>query len=238
MTARWAIRYRLWFGLGGAVALIAALAAVLMASAGGAGCVELERGEWRLTGCVEDDGAASWIAVGVDGDFWIWLGERWQRQSADAAEALAYLDSVEPAAELWDEPHPFYERGDWESFPLERYYAAGYAWAFYAPTPEFLYDGVQERDHFVALAEAHQSGGAYWQPSRKAEFALDAENIFRLPAAANREKWAHDPVDWRPARPEAWQQYAVHWIQIKRKWNLSFDQQEIAALRQLIRAPP
>lgn len=138
----------------------------------------------------------------------------------------------------WNAPHPFYDRRDWESFPLDRYREAAYEWAFYAPTPESLYDGSRQRDHLVALAEAHQSGGAYWPDAIKAAFALGAQNIYWLPAAVNNEKWSHDPAGWRPARPAVHQPYAVHWIQIKRKWYLSFDAPEIAALRQLLHTPP
>ena len=161
-----------------------------------------------------------------------------QRQSAEAADALAWLDTVEPMPAIWDAPHPDYDRGDWESFPIERYDDAEYEWAFYAPTPASLYDGERQLDHLVALAEAHQSGGAYWSDERKAEFALDAENIFWLPAAVNSEKWAWDPAGWRPARADVHQRYAVQWIRIKRKWSLAFDDAEIAALRELLRTPP
>ena len=161
-----------------------------------------------------------------------------QRQSAEAADALAWLDTVEPMPEIWGAPHPDYYRGDWESFPPERYDDAEYEWAFYAPTPAPLYDGERQLDHLVALAEAHQSGGAYWGDERKAEFALDAENIFWLPAAVNSEKWAWDPAGWRPARADVHQRYAVQWIRIKRKWALAFDDAEIAALRELLRTPP
>ena len=160
------------------------------------------------------------------------------RQSAEAVEALAWLDTVEPSPKIWNAPHPDYDRGDWESFPLERYYDAEYEWAFYAPTPAALYGGPRQRDHLVALAEAHQSGGAYWSDQRKAEFAIDAENIFWLPAAVNSEKWAWDPAGWRPASADAHQRYAVQWIRIKRKWSLNFDAAEIAALRELLRTPP
>lgn len=161
-----------------------------------------------------------------------------QRQSVEAADALAWLDTVEPMPEIWDAPHPDYDRGDWESLPPERYDDAEYEWAFYAPTPAPLYDGERQLDHLVALAEAHQSGGAYWSDERKAEFALDAENIFWLPAAVNSEKWAWDPAGWRPARADMHQRYAVQWIRIKRKWALAFDDAEIAALRELLRTPP
>lgn len=158
-----------------------------------------------------------------------------QRQSAEAADALVWLDTIKPTPEIWDAPHPDYDRGDWESFSPGRYDAAEYEWAFYAPTPAPLYDGERQLDHLVALAEAHQSGGAYWDDERKAEFALDAENIFWLPAAANSEKWAWDPAGWRPARADVHQRYAVQWIRIKRKWSLAFDAAEIAALRELLR---
>ena len=217
--------------------LIAAFA-ILNHAAADDHCVDLELDAWTLNGCIEDDHTASWIALGDNGSFHIWTNGDWQRQSTEAADALAYLTTIEPTPETWNAPHPFYNRRDWESFPLDRYHEAEYDWAFYAPTPEALYDGPRQRDHLVALAEAHQSGGAYWPDATKAAFALDAQNIFWLPAAVNNEKWAHDPAGWRPAHPAVHQPYAVHWIQIKQKWYLSFDEVEIAALRQLLRIPP
>ena len=219
------------------VLLIAALALLNHAAADDR-CVNLELDAWTLNGCIEDDHTASWIALGDDGSFWIWTNGDWQRQSTEAAEALAYLTTIEPTPETWNAPHPFYNRRDWESFPLDRYREAEYDWAFYAPTPEALYDGPRQRDHLVALAEAHQSGGAYWPDAIKAAFALDAQNIFWLPAAVNNEKWAHDPAGWRPARPGVHQPYAIRWIDIKRQWALSFDEAEIAALRRMLRSPP
>lgn len=217
--------------------LIAALALLGQAVADDH-CVNLELDGWRLNGCIEDGDTASWIALGDDGSFWIWTNGDWQRQSADAADALAYLTTTEPTPEIWGALHPFYDRDDWESFPLDRYHEAAYDWAFYAPTPEALYDGPRQRDHLVALAEAHQSGGAYWPDAIKAAFALDAQNIFWLPAAVNNEKWAHDPASWRPAHPGIHQLYAIRWIGIKRQWALSFDEAEIAALRRMLRSPP
>lgn len=201
-------------------------------------CVHLEIDAWTLTSCIEDADTASWIALGDDNSFWIWTDGDWQRQSTDAADALAYLSAIVPTPETWNAPHPFYDRDDWESFPLARYHEAEYDWAFYAPTPEALYGGPRQRDHLVALAEAHQSGGAYWPDPIKAAFALDSANIFWLPAAVNAEKWAWDPADWRPAHPGLHQPYAIRWIQIKRKWALDFDEAEIAALRRMLRAPP
>ena len=220
---------------------VAAIAVIVLLGAPAAAddrCVDHRIDEWLLTGCLESDGAASWSAVGTDASFWLWIDDRWRRQSAEAADALAYLNAVEPSPEIWDAPHPYYDRSDWESFPLERYDDAEYEWAFYAPTPAPLYRGARQRDHFVALAEAHQSGGAYWSDQRKAEFAIDAENIFWLPAAVNSEKWAWDPDGWRPASAAAHQRYAVRWIRIKQKWSLDFDSAEIAALRELLRTPP
>lgn len=221
-----------------AAAVVLAALAVLGHAAADGWCVDLESDGWRLNGCIEDGDTVSWIALGDDGSFWIWTNGDWQRQSTEAADALAYLTTIEPTPETWNAPHPFYNRDDWESFPLDRYREAEYDWAFYAPTLEALYDGPRQRDHLVALAEAHQSGGAYWPDVIKASFALDAQNIFWLPAAVNAEKWSHDPAGWRPAHPGVHQPYAVRWIDIKRKWALGFDEAEIAALRRMLRSPP
>ena len=227
--------------LGGSLVLVVLLVAVVVGAAHAAAdgrCVEHRIDGWGLTGCIEDGGGASWSAVGADYGFWIWIDGAWRGQSDEAAGVLVYLSGIEPTLETWGAPHPYYDRDDWESFSLEGYDDAEYEWAFYAPMPEASYDGARQRDHLVALAEAHQSGGAYWDGSRKSEFARDAENIFWLPAAVNGEKWAYDPAEWRPSRADALQRYAVHWIRIKRKWGLGFDHAEIAALRGMLRVAP
>ena len=177
-----------------AIAAAVMLAALAILAAADDRCVDLESDGWRLNGCIEDGDTVSWIALGDDGALYIWVHDDWQRQSAAAADALAYLNTIAPMPEIWGASRPFYDRDDWESFPLDRYHEAEYGWAFYAPSLEALYDGPRQRDHFVALAEAHQSGGAYWPDVIKAAFALDAQNIFWLPAAVNSKKWAWDPA--------------------------------------------
>lgn len=152
-------------------------------------------------------------------------------------ESLTFLEEVEPVAEMWGSPHPWYQRADWEDPAKLRHDLADYEWAFYAPVQREAYEGNIERDHLVSLSEAHASGGCTWTASRKREFASDVTNMFLMPAAVNHQKHHHDPTEWRPANVGMWRKYAVEWIRVKRKWNLNFDAIELDFLRWMLDTP-
>ena len=92
-------------------------------------------------------------------------------------------------------------------------------------------------DHLVPLAEAHRSGAARWSSTRKERFANDLELAAALTAVSaesNRTKSADDPASWRPPSKAAWCQYALDWIAVKTKWELTADTAEIGALRSML----
>lgn len=133
-----------------------------------------------------------------------------------------------------------YRREDWSvSWPDDVNVALGWKtdgcrWAFYAAkaAPACLTNPT--RDHLVAVAEAHRSGGYKWSHTDRREFYTDTENLFVLSAAENRKKSAHDPAGWLPERKLTWCKYVTEWLYIKRKWGLSADLAELDAIRRVV----
>lgn len=89
-------------------------------------------------------------------------------------------------------------------------------------------------DHYVPLAEVHQSGGASWTAQKRRAYANDLSHPNTLIAVyrgANRSKGKKDPALWMPPNEAYRCEYAIIWIAIKKHWGLSFDDAERKALR-------
>lgn len=92
-------------------------------------------------------------------------------------------------------------------------------------------------DHFVPLKEAWDSGASAWDSRTREAFANDlgfAGSLIAVSAASNRSKSDRDPADWIPTRTTYRCNYAVTWVQVKYRWGLTADEQEVAALRSLL----
>ena len=146
-----------------------------------------------------------------------------------AALAAAIIINARPHPVTWGAGHPPYDRFDYlpnghRDLPEE--------------APRAFYDsarsGFTERDHLVGLAQAHESGAAYWSAETKRAFALDPDNIYSISPAANMEKSYRDPAEWLPADPSAHVRYASEWVLIKTRWSLTYDEAELAALRRIL----
>ena len=57
--------------------------------------------------------------------------------------------------------------------------------------------------------------------------------LIAVTSASNQAKSDHDPPEWRPRRAD-WCRYADAWITVKIKWDLSADQREVEALREML----
>lgn len=88
-------------------------------------------------------------------------------------------------------------------------------------------------DHLVPLAEAWESGGHLWTEATWTRFANDLDDprsLIAVSASTNRSKGARDPAEWWPPNSSYRCQYAVDWIAVKTRWNLSVDSAEHAVL--------
>lgn len=107
-----------------------------------------------------------------------------------------------------------------------------------------IYDGYTtddptelEVDHLVALSEAWRSGASAWSPERRRAYANDLAHpgaLVAVTAAMNRSKGDSDPADWQPPNRSAWCIYATDWITVKARWQLTADQAEATALRNML----
>ncbi len=107
-----------------------------------------------------------------------------------------------------------------------------------------IYDGYStpnadelEVDHLVALHEAWRSGASTWAPDRRRAFANDLGHpgaLVAVTAAMNRSKGDRDPASWQPPNRAAWCLYATDWIAVKARWDLTVDDAEATALRNML----
>ena len=93
-------------------------------------------------------------------------------------------------------------------------------------------------DHMVPLNNVHFSGGSSWSQQKKESYAnsLDSTNhLIAVSASANRSKGAKGPEDWRPPNKEYWCDYAIGWIDIKSKWDLTVNQRELESISDMFK---
>lgn len=94
-------------------------------------------------------------------------------------------------------------------------------------------------DHMIPLAEAWRSGAWSWDGSRRIAFANDLDEpgaLIAVTAVTNRAKGDRDPGQWKPANVAGWCEYVDAWVATKRKWELTADTTEVAALREMVAA--
>jgi len=89
----------------------------------------------------------------------------------------------------------------------------------------------------VTLKEAHESGGFDWDADRRRDYANDLSDpntLIAVDRGLNRQKGAGDPAEWLPPNKAYLVEYAEAWVAVKRKWGLTADAREIAALRKIL----
>ncbi|WP_331739980.1 HNH endonuclease family protein (plasmid) [Streptomyces goshikiensis] len=91
-------------------------------------------------------------------------------------------------------------------------------------------------DHFVPLAEVHDSGGFAWDAARREAYANDQASpltLIAVTAKSNRSKADKDPAQWLPPASGYHCEYAAQWTATKLRWNLAADDAERQALLSL-----
>ncbi len=95
-------------------------------------------------------------------------------------------------------------------------------------------------DHLVPLAEAHRSGGWQWDQATKERFANDDTAInFRIVGSdINQAKADSRPDQWLPPDEASHCAYAVDWIAVKHRWQLTVTASESAKLADILEGCP
>lgn len=109
-----------------------------------------------------------------------------------------------------------------------------------------LYDAVVvtdpsrlDIDHMVPLKEAWQSTASTWTAEQREAYANDLDEpvaLIAVTASSNRSKSDKDPAEWKPPDESTWCTYATAWITVKLKWSLTADEDEVAALAEMLEA--
>ena len=90
-------------------------------------------------------------------------------------------------------------------------------------------------EHIVARSEAHDSGLCAADAATKRGFASDPLNLtLASPQVNRREKVAKDAADWLPDENACW--YVARTIEVRRKYGLTIDRGEAAAIDGVLRA--
>ncbi|GAB3126738.1 cell wall-binding repeat-containing protein [Glaciibacter psychrotolerans] len=92
-------------------------------------------------------------------------------------------------------------------------------------------------DHFVPLQEAWKSGAYSWNAAQRQAFANDLglpESLVAVTDSVNSAKGGSDPSRWLPPLAGTHCDYAIDWVLVKYRWNLSIDPAEKATLDGLL----
>ena len=89
-------------------------------------------------------------------------------------------------------------------------------------------------DHVVPLANAWRSGASSWSDEQRERYANDPAVLLSVEDNANQQKGDKGPEAWKPPNEDEYCDYAQRWISIKSKYDLSVNEQEKAALEQML----
>ena len=101
------------------------------------------------------------------------------------------------------------------------------------------YDGTEfpnresDREHIVAVAEAHDSGLCAADVDTRQRFGRDLDNLTLATVTLNRhKKIAKDAAEWKPDHNRCW--FAGRVLAVKLEYGLTVDPQEAAALEAML----
>ncbi len=93
-----------------------------------------------------------------------------------------------------------------------------------------------DTDYVVLLANAWRSGASKWDNEERERYANDPEVLLSVEDNANQAKGDKGPEAWKPPNQAEWCDYAIRWIGIKAKYELSVNEQEKAELVEMLDA--
>lgn len=96
-------------------------------------------------------------------------------------------------------------------------------------------------DHLVPLKEAYRSGASTWSTAQRVALGNDVdrpEALKVIGGSGNASKGDKDPAKWRPPLRAAWSAYARAWLVVKVAYDLTADQAEVDALRDMLASTP
>ena len=132
-----------------------------------------------------------------------------------------------------------YDRADYP-YPqsIEAEIVANQGGRIYGPYTGTTFRSIRETDieHIVAASEAHDSGLCAAGPATRARFATDLVNLTLASPEVNRcdagGKCGYDAGEWLPRFNPCW--FASRVLAVKRKYGLSVDPRELAALDRVL----
>jgi hypothetical protein len=150
--------------------------------------------------------------------------------SGAAQGALAALHALVVAPENRCSPY------DSDDYPypqsVEAHIVSGMGGRIYGPYSGTTFSSKRDTDieHIVAKSEAHDSGLCGANAQTRKSFARDLLNLTLASPSLNRhQKSGKDFAEWRPKLNVCW--FADRIIKVKKKYNLSVDSREKAALQ-------
>ena len=132
-----------------------------------------------------------------------------------------------------------YDRDDYRySQSVENEIVTAMGDRIYGPYTGRYYRSTRSTDieHIVAVSEAHDSGLCAADPDVRRRFASDLLNLTLAAPEVNRctgaGKCAHDAAEWQPPMNGCW--FAARVVAVKRKYALTVDRREAAALEHVL----
>ena len=136
-----------------------------------------------------------------------------------------------------------YERRDYPySQSVEAGIVASMGGRIYGPYTGRYFASTRQTDieHIVAVSEAHDSGLCAADRAARRRFASDPLNLTLAAPSVNRcgaaGKCALDAAEWLPLMNRCW--FAARVISVKRKYRLTIDRREAAALERVLSGCP
>lgn len=89
-------------------------------------------------------------------------------------------------------------------------------------------------DHVVALANAWQTGAAYWPAAKRERFANDRRNLLAVRGDLNMQKSDGDAATWLPPRKAFRCEYVAMQVLTKQRYGLWVTPAEKAAMQRIL----